>query len=171
MTGAEAAGRRLARGRAAGWLLAYPLLAAAGWRALPASRRSRTDAPALLAGLLLAAAGYPLGCRLLGHRWSGRPPDPLWVEMLALAGVVAPVEELVWGRQVEGRLGIAVTAPLFAAKHVAIDGRWRRAGGLALFWVGLGTVRRRSRRAALGIHILANASGVALGHLSGRDHF
>ena len=50
-------------------------------------------------------------------------------------------------------------------------GRWRRAAGLALFWAGLGLVRRRSPDLALGLHIAANASGVLLGHLSGEDSF
>jgi hypothetical protein len=126
---------------------------------------------ALLIGVSLALVGYPLGCALLSHRASQAPPDPLALELIALAGVVAPVEEATWGRLVEPRLGIPVTSALFAAKHVAIDGRWRRAAGLGLFWVGLGLVRKRSPKLALGLHVAANASGVLLGHMRGQDSF
>ena len=121
--------------------------------------------------MALALAGYPLGCALLGHRRKQAPPDPLALELAALAGAVAPAEEVVWGRNVERRVGVATTALLFAAKHIAIDGRWRRAGGLFLFWVGLGLVRRRTPVLALGLHVGANASGVLLGHISRRDWF
>src|SRR5712692_3330365 len=52
-------------------------------------------------------------------------------------GVVAP------------RLSILLSGALFAAKQVGIDGRWRRAAGLALFWVGLGrSTATNSDRAA-----------------------
>jgi hypothetical protein len=119
----------------------------------------------------LVLAGYPLGCALLRHQASGPPPDPLPVELVAVAGVVAPVEELTWGGLVEPALGIPVTAALFAAKHVVIDGKWRRAVGLAAFWVGLGLVRSRSPKLALGLHMAVNASGVLLGHLTHRDSF
>jgi hypothetical protein len=124
-----------------------------------------------VAGVSLAVAGYQAGNALLRHKPSGPPPEGLPLELLALAGVVAPVEELTWGRQVEPRLGIPATAMLFAAKHVVIDGRWRRAAGLALFWAGLGLVRRRSPKLALGLHVTANASGVLLGHIRGDDSF
>ncbi len=122
-------------------------------------------------GVPLALAGYPLGCALLGHKPYQTPPDPAGLELAALAGAVAPAEEIIWGRLVERRLGVGPTALLFAAKHVVIDRRWRRAGGLALFWVGLGLVRRRSAMLALGLHLTANASGVVLGHITGRDSF
>jgi hypothetical protein len=129
----------------------------------------------LLAGALvwhpLVLAGYPLGCTVLRHQPSGPPPDPFLVELAAVAALVAPVEELTWGRLVEPALGIPVTAALFAAKHVVIDGKWRRAVGLAAFWVGLGLVRSRSPNLALGLHLAVNASGVALGHLNRRDAF
>lgn len=127
--------------------------------------------PPALAGLPLAAAGYPAGNALLRHKPSGPPREELSIELLALAGVVAPVEELTWGRLVEPGLGIPATAILFAAKHVVVDGRWRRAAGLALFWAGLGLVRRRSPGLALGLHVAANASGVLLGHITGEDSF
>jgi hypothetical protein len=122
-------------------------------------------------GVPLALVGYPIGCALLGHRPYQSPPDSANLEMTALAGVVAPVEELAWGQRVEPSLGIPTTAALFAIKHAVIDGRWRRVGGLALFWIGLGLVRRRSPRLALGLHVAANASGVVLGHITGRDSF
>ena len=173
MVAAETAARRVIASRSAAWLVTYPLLGAAAFSATAprAANRRRGWGPALLLGVPLAVAGYPLGCALLGHKPSQAPPDPALLEVVALAGAVAPAEEIVWGRMVERRLGVAPTAVLFAAKHVAIDGRWRRAGGLALFWVGLGLVRRRSAILALGLHVAANASGVVLGHATGRDSF
>lgn len=173
MVAAEAAARRVVPSRSAAWLIAYPLLGAAAVidRAPRPDRRRRSWGPALLIGVPLAFAGYPLGCALLGHKPSQAPPDPALLEVVALAGAVAPVEEIIWGRLVERRLGVAPTALLFAAKHVAIDGRWRRAGGLALFWLGLGLVRRRSAMLAWGLHVTANASGVVIGHATGRDSF
>jgi hypothetical protein len=140
---------------------------------LEGAPRQRRDGgiAALWAGVPLAIAGYPAGNALLRHKPTGPPPEELLVELLALAGVVAPVEELTWGGLVEPRLGIPATAMLFAAKHVVVDGRWRRAAGLALFWTGLGLVRRRSPRLALGLHIAANTSGVLVGHFTGEDSF
>ncbi|HEY8797828.1 MAG TPA: hypothetical protein VIO85_08190 [Candidatus Dormibacteraeota bacterium] len=93
------------------------------------------------------------------------------LELAAVAGVIAPVEEITWGGLVEPALGIPVTAALFAAKHVVIDGKWRRTVGLAAFWVGLGLVRSRSPKLALGLHMAVNASGVLLGHLRSQDSF
>ncbi len=173
MTAAEAAARRAIPSRSAAWLVAYPLLAAAALldTSPQSARRSRAWEPVLLLGVPLALAGYPLGCALLGHKPYQAPPDPAGLELAALAGAIAPAEEIIWGRLVERRLGVATTALLFAAKHVLIDGRWRRAGGLALFWIGLGLVRRRSTTLALGLHVTANASGVVLGHMTGRDQF
>lgn len=126
---------------------------------------------ALWPGMALAIAGYPLGCALLAHRPTRPPPDTLNIELIALACVVAPAEELAWGGHVESRLGVVPTAQLFAAKHVAIDGLWRRALGLALFWAGLGMVRRRSPVLAFGMHVAANAGGVVLGHATRSDRF
>lgn len=126
---------------------------------------------ALWLGVPLALVGYPVGCALLGHRPYQPPPDSADLEMTALVGVVAPVEELAWGQRVEPRLGIPITAALFAMKHAVIDGKWRRVGGLALFWIGLALVRRRSPKLALGLHVTANASGVVLGHITNRDSF
>jgi hypothetical protein len=152
-------------------LIAYSLLGAAALTAGAPARRLEGGWPAMVAGLPLAAAGYPAGNALLRHKPSGPPPEELPIEALALAGVVAPVEELIWGGLVEPRLGIPATAVLFAAKHVVVDGRWRRAAGLSLFWAGLGLVRQRSPRLALGLHVAANASGVLLGHITGEDFF
>jgi hypothetical protein len=172
VTAAEAAARRGIRSRSLAWLAVYPLLGGAALvGSVPRPGLRRSWGPGGWLGLALAVAGYPLGCALLGHRPTQAPPDPLALELAALAGAVAPAEELVWGWHVERRLGMATTAVLFAAKHVAIDGRWRRAGGLFLFWVGLGLVRRRSPILALGLHMTANGSGVVLGHITGRDSF
>jgi hypothetical protein len=154
-----------------GWLAAYPILAAGVLLTARPARDRRRLPGALWLGLPLAFAGYPLGCRLLGHRGSAPPPDSPELELAALAAIVAPAEELLWGGQVEPRVGIAPTALLFAAKHVVIDGRWRRGLGLALFWTGLGLVRSRSPRLAAAAHVAANASGVLLGHATGRDQF
>jgi hypothetical protein len=152
-------------------LTAYPLLGAAAL--IDRAPRVRRDGGplALLIGIPLVLAGYPLGCALMGHKPYQPPADGPALELVALAGVVAPVEEMTWGRLVEPRLGVPVTAALFAAKHVLIDRRWRRAAGLALFWVGLGLVRSRSPKLALGLHVTANASGVLLGHRQGQDAF
>jgi hypothetical protein len=155
------------------WLAVYPLLGAVALiETVPRARTQRRSwGPGGWLGVTLAIAGYPLGNSLFGHRPLQAPPDPLVKELAALAAAVAPAEEVVWGQNVERRSGVATTAALFAAKHVAIDGRWRRAGGLFLFWIGLGLVRRRSPMLALGLHVTANASGVVLGHVTGRDSF
>ena len=171
MTAAEAAARRSLRSRSAAWLIVYPLLATAALLADTPDRRRGDSRSGWWLGVPLALAGYPLGCALLGHKPYQAPPDPAALELAALAAVVAPAEEVVWGRKVERRLGIGPTAVLFAAKHIVIDGRWRRGGGLFVFWLGLGLVRRRSSMLALGLHMTANASGVLLGHMTGRDSF
>jgi membrane protease YdiL (CAAX protease family) len=124
-----------------------------------------------VAGLALASAGYPLGRVALGDHPTNPSPEPLWLETVALAGLIAPVEEIVWGALVQPVAGVVATTVLFAAKHVAIDGRWRRSLGLALFGLGLGLLRQRSRKSALLTHSACNAAGVALGHLTGRDQF
>jgi hypothetical protein len=152
-------------------LITYPLLGAAALSDRAPWARRDGGSLALLIGLPLALAGYPLGCALLGHKPYRPPPDPLALELLALACVVAPVEEATWGRLIEPRLGIPVTAALFAAKHAVVDGRWRRAAGLAMFWTGLGLVRSCSPKLALGLHVAANASGVLWGHLRRQDTF
>jgi membrane protease YdiL (CAAX protease family) len=120
---------------------------------------------------VLAAGGYQVGRLLLGDHPTDPPPEALWLETLALAAVVAPAEEIVWGALVQPALGVTATSALFAAKHVAVDGRWRRSLGLALFGLGLGFLRRRSPRLALLVHMGCNAAGVALGHATGRDQF
>jgi hypothetical protein len=171
ITAAELGARRLLGNRARGWILAYSLLGIAALSAGPPARRGRPMRNALWLGVPLALAGYSVGCALMGHRWSGPPVEDEPSELVALSGVVAPVEELAWGGHVETRFGVLPTSVLFAAKHVVIDGRWRRALGLALFWAGLGMVRSRSRVLALGLHVAANAGGVILGHASGRDRF
>jgi membrane protease YdiL (CAAX protease family) len=176
VTATEAAARRLIPSRSRAWLAAYSILGAAGGAALVARRRppsapSPRNRASLIAGLALAAGGYQLGRAVLGHRPAGPPPEPLLLETAALAGVIAPVEEVVWGGLVQPAVGVVAGSALFAAKHVAVDGRWRRALGLALFGLGLGLLRRRSSALALGVHVACNAGGVALGHLTGRDQF
>ena len=171
VTAAEAAARSRLRSRARAWLLAYAVVATVAGAAAPRLHRRRRLPGAFWLGIPLVLAGYPAGRALAGDRPSGPPPEPALLELLALAAIVAPAEELAWGGQVEPRLGVVATAVLFALKHVAIDGRWRRAPGLAFFWLGLGLVRSRSYRAAVGLHVAANAGGVVLGHAGGRDSF
>jgi hypothetical protein len=170
ITLAEGASRSVLRSRSRAWLVAYPLVGLASALSRGDHRGPGTRSAHWL-GVPLAVAGYPAGCALLRHRPEGPPPDPFGLEVFALAAAVAPVEEATWGRLVERRLGIAITSMLFAAKHVVIDRRPRRALGLAVFWIGLGLVRRRSPRLALGLHVALNAAGVVTGHLSGRDRF
>jgi membrane protease YdiL (CAAX protease family) len=171
ITAGEAVVRRRVESRSKAWLIAYSLLAGATLLDTASRHRGRGGRRGMWLGIPLVLAGYPIGCALLGHKPNQPPPDSLELELAALAGVLAPAEELTWGRRVEPRIGILMTSLLFAAKHVAIDGKWRRMGGLALFWFGLGLVRRRSPGAALALHMTANASGVVAGHLLGRDSF
>jgi len=167
----EAIARRASPSRSRAWLGAYSLLGAAAL--IDGMPKSRKNGPswALWFGVPLVLAGYPLGCAVLRHQPSGPPPDPLAIELAAVAGVIAPAEELTWGGLIEPALGVPVTAALFATKHVVIDGKWRRTLGLAAFWIGLGLVRSRSPRLALGLHMAVNASGVLLGHLNRQDSF
>jgi hypothetical protein len=172
VTAAEGVARSRLRSRSGAWLLVYPLLGAAALASRPpAVRPARISTLELVVGLGLAAAGYSAGRAILGSRPHEPPPESLELELAAVAGVVAPAEELIWGRCVETRVGIPLCAALFAAKHVAIDGRWRRSLGLSLFWVGLGLVRRRSPALALAVHVAANAAAVIAGHATGRDSF
>lgn len=170
--GAELGARRLLRGRSAAWIVAYLALGAA---ALPRVSRQARPARGSVAGTLAAVglvmAGYPAGRALVGDRPLSPPRDPLWLELVALALVVAPVEELVWGGLVQPSLGPVPAAVVFALKHPLIDGRPRRLLGLVLFGTGLGYVRRRSRALALALHVAANSGGVLLGHFDGRDRF
>lgn len=173
VTGVEWTARRAFRQRSRAWLTAYGALgsaaAAAGARIERGSlddNRGRTAA-----GVALAMAGYPLGRALFGDRPEGAPPEPPGREAVAIAGVVAPAEELVWGRIVEPELGVAPTAALFALKHPLVDGRWRRAFGLGLAWYGLGLVRKASPLAALALHVGNNATGVLMGRITGQDQF
>jgi hypothetical protein len=148
---------------------------ALGSAAVTAGARFRRNAEGTrrqaLWGVALATTGYPLGRLLLGDRPTDAPPESPARELLAIACVVAPAEELVWGQLVERDIGLGATALMFAVKHPLVDGRWRRAVGLSLFWYGLGLVRRMSPLAALGLHVGCNASGVMMGKISGQDQF
>src|ERR1700730_12650348 len=112
----------------------------------------------------------PAGPPLVSDRGFARPPQNLALELAALE-VVAVTEELTWGAIVEPELGPAATAALFGAKHVVIDGRWRRGLGLYAFWMGLAAQRRRWPVAAMLVHAALNGAGVVQGHVSGRDRF
>lgn len=174
VTATEAMARRWIPSRSRAWVVAYSILGAAGSAAALAHRGGASATPprnraALLSGLALAGAGYQVGRAALGDRPTSPPQDAWWPETVALAGAVAPVEEIIWGSLVQPETGVVATSALFAAKHVVIDGRWRRSLGLALFGLGLGLLRQRSRKLALVTHVACNAAGVALGHLTGRD--
>jgi hypothetical protein len=168
ITAAEWWARRPPRGRSQAWLIAYGGLG--GVALLSGARLARRSGRLSLAGLSLATIGYPLGRRLLGDELSAPPRQSLALELAAL-GVVAVTEELTWGAIVEPALGPAATATLFAAKHVVIDSRWRRAIGLFAFWMGLSAQRRRWPMAAMLVHAALNAAGVIQGHASSRDRF
>ena len=168
MTGAEWLARRPPRRRSQAWLLAYGALG--GLALLFGARLAPRSGGLSLPGLTLAAIGYPLGRRVMGDDSSDAPPQHLAVELAALE-VVAITEELTWGAIVEPELGPAATAALFAAKHVLIDGRWRRGLGLFAFWLGLAAQRRRWPVAAALVHAVLNGAGVVQGHICGRDRF
>lgn len=171
ITAGEVVARRLVPSRSAGWLTAYSLLGVAALIDRAPNVRREGGSAALWIGIPLSLIGYPLGCALLGHKPNTPPAESPALELMALACIVAPAEELTWGRLVEPRLGIPATGALFAAKHVIVDGRWRRIAGLALFWFGLGLVRSFSPKGAGALHVMANASGVVLGHLKHADRF
>jgi predicted lysophospholipase L1 biosynthesis ABC-type transport system permease subunit len=168
ITGTEWLARRALRSRSQAWLFAYGALGGLVW--LSGARLRARTARFSVAGVTLATIGYPLGRRVLGDRPSASPAEGFALELVAL-DVVAFTEELTWGAIVEPVLGPAVTATLFASKHVLIDGRWRRGPGLFAFWMGLAAQRRRWPAAALVLHGLLNAAGVVQGHVSGRDRF
>lgn len=168
---AERAARRLIGSRAAAWIVAYGALGLASL-ALGASVPSGGSLTLLtVGGVALAVVGYPAGRRILNDKPDQPPQDSLALELFALAIVVAPAEELIWGAVVEPAIGIPATAVVFALKHPLVDGRWRRTLGLSLFWVGLGVVRAWSWPAALVLHMSLNAAGVLLGHRSNQDQF
>jgi hypothetical protein len=167
-TGAEWWARRTLRGRSQAWLAAYGALGSLAL--LSGARLAPRSGGLSLSGLTLAATGYSFGRRLMGDHPSDAPSQNLALELAAL-GVVAISEELTWGAIVEPALGPAATATLFAAKHVVIDGRWRRGPGLCAFWMGLAIQRRRWPAATLLVHAALNAAGVIQGHLTGRDRF
>jgi hypothetical protein len=173
VAGVEWSARRAFHSRSTAWLVAY---AALGWAAVAAGARVEPgsldeDRRRTIAGAVLAMAGYPVGRALLRDRPDQAPPDPAPVEAVAIVGVVAPAEELVWGELIEPELGLAPTAALFALKHPLVDGRWRRALGLGLSWYGLGLVRKSSPLAALALHAGNNATGVLMGRITGQDQF
>jgi membrane protease YdiL (CAAX protease family) len=168
----EGATRRILPRRAKALLVSHSALATAAITAgaTVGGRRQGTIPPA---AVLLTLGGYPVGRALLGDSpiAASAPRDSLAAELAALGIVVPVAEELVWGGLVEGDLGVAATSLLFAVKHAVIDGRWRRSLGLALFWAGLGMVRRTSPPRALGLHVACNTAAVGLGHAIARDQF
>jgi hypothetical protein len=176
--GAEALARAVMPSRAPAWIVSYGALALVSGRpsrdrpgeTLP-GEAGNNDLTRTAIGLGLILFGYSLGRRILGDSAEAAPVDGVVLDLLALGIVVPLAEEKVWGTKVEPDLGVAATAILFALKHVAIDGRARRALGLAAFWAGLGLVRERSPRAAALLHCACNTGAVLWGHATGRDQF
>ena len=152
-------------------MVAYGLLGAAALALGVRPGTSDTCSAAVLVGALVAIGGYPLGRRLVGDAPDKPPPDSLRLELLVLGLVVVVAEEAIWGWLVEPIVGIPATAALFAIKHPLVDGRWRRTGGLFLFWLGLGLVRTAGWPFALAIHLTLNTTGVVIGHRRGLDQF
>jgi hypothetical protein len=178
VAGAEALARAVIPTRAPAWIVSYGALALVSSRSRQDLRggtlRGETDNNNLTRtaiGLGLSLFGYSLGRRVLGDSAEAAPADGVVLDLLALGIAVPLAEEKVWGAKVEPDLGITGTAALFALKHVAIDGRVRRALGLAAFWAGLGLVRERSPRAAAMLHCACNTGAVLWGHATGRDQF
>lgn len=167
----ERLSRALIPSRAVAWILSYSALGSVAIVIGVEAPSIGSFGLAAAGGGILAAIGYPLGRALLGDKPEGPPPDPLWLELVAVGGVVVLAEELIWGAIVEPAIGIVATAALFAVKHPFVDGRWRRTLGLFLFWVGLGLVRSWLWPAALALHMVLNVGGVVLGHRSAADQF
>ena len=167
----ERLGRKLTGSRAKGWIASYVLIGVAALLVGPLTMKSSVLDWWVAIGVALALGGYQLGRLVLGDRPNRPPSESRNLELLALAGVVAPVEELLWGAVVGPEIGLLATAGFFAVKHPLVDGRWRRILGLFLFWIGLSLVRAYSWPLALALHIGANAGGVLIGHRQNLDQF
>jgi hypothetical protein len=167
----ERLGHKLTGSRAKGWIGSYLILGLVALAVGPQISTSGIFDWRVLVGVALALGGYRVGRLILGDRPDRPPSESRNLELVALAGVVAPVEELLWGAVVGPELGIPATAALFAVKHPLVDGRWRRVLGLLLFWIGLSLVRAYSWPLALALHIGANAGGVLIGHRQNLDQF
>lgn len=167
----ERLGNKLTGSRAKGWIGSYLLVGLAALALGPQVSASNRFDWRVLVGVALAVGGYQLGRLVLGDRPDRPPSESKTVELMALAGVVAPVEELLWGAVVGPEIGFVATAGVFAVKHPLVDGRWRRVLGLFLFWIGLSLVRAYSWPMALVLHVAANAGGVLIGHRQNLDQF
>lgn len=167
----ERVGRQVTGSRAQGWIASYGLLALIGLALDPKLTPARGFDWRVGLGMGLAIGGYQIGRAVLRDRPDRPPTDSRLLELVALAAVVAPVEELLWGAVVGPELGMASTAALFAVKHPLVDGRWRRLFGLFLFWIGLSLVRAYSWPLALVLHVVVNGAGVVIGHRQNLDQF
>jgi hypothetical protein len=167
----EALARRLVHSRAQAWLIAYAILLVAALLAGGGLASHNGSRLLLLVGIPVALVGYQVGRLVLGDKPKDPPRDSYWMDAFSVGLLVPIVEELTWGARVETEIGIALTAVLFAGKHIVIDRRWKRFLGLAFVWAGLGLVRQDQAIFALILHIAINQGGVALGHGSRKDQF
>ena len=167
----ERLGTKLTGSRAKGWIGSYLLIGSAALIVGPEIPTPNALDWRVAVGVALALGGYQVGRLVLGDRPDRPPSESKTLELVALAGVVAPVEELLWGAVVGPEIGFLATAGFFALKHPLVDGRWRRVLGLFLFWTGLSLVRAYSWPLALALHMAANAGGVILGHRQNLDQF
>lgn len=167
----ERLGTKLTGSRAKGWIASYLLIGLAALALGPQIPTRTTLDWRMGVGVALALGGYQVGRLALGDRPDRPLSESKTLELVALAGVVAPVEELLWGAVVGPEIGFLATAGLFAVKHPLVDGRWQRVLGLLLFWVGLSLVRAYSWPLALVLHMAANAGGVVIGHSQNLDQF
>ena len=169
---AERLVRTVSPSRSMGLLATYvPLGIAAAARGRAPSEGRPGSASEAVVGLSLAFGGYQVGRWLLDDVPDQEPPDAFVPELVTLGVVVPLAEEAIWASRVEPRFGVVATAAAFATKHPIVDRRWRRTLGLALFWTGLGLIRRRTRRGAALAHVVANSGAAVLGHLTRRDRF
>jgi hypothetical protein len=172
VTVAERSLRGVASSRSMALLTAYvPLGLAATARGRGRGAGRAGTRGGAVGGLVLAFGGYQAGRWLLDDAPDREPPDAFVSELVTLGVVVPLAEEAIWGSRVEPRFGVAATAAAFALKHPVVDRRWRRTLGLALFWTGLGLIRRRTRAGAALAHVVANSGAVVLGHATRRDRF
>ncbi len=118
----ERLGKKLTGSRAKGWIGSYLLIGLAALALGPESPTHSALDWRVAVGVALALGGYQVGRLVLGDRPDRPPSESKTLELVALAGVVAPVEELLWGAVVGPEIGFLATAGFFASQ--ASLGRW-----------------------------------------------